>query len=80
MSYGPMTGKMVEAKVWAEACSVLCWVPNPVLSTPGGYAAGRWQDPSCCTYLGMQAPAGRKTLPVCCTHRHCKVPCHYYIV
>lgn len=52
-----MTAKTVEAKVWPEACSLLCLVPDPALSTSKGDAAGRWQDSVCCTYLGMQAPA-----------------------
>lgn len=24
-----LTGKSVEARVWAEVRSLLCWVPNP---------------------------------------------------
>lgn len=24
-----LTGNTVEARLWAEACSLLCWVPNP---------------------------------------------------
>lgn len=34
MSYDPMTAKTVEGKVWAEACSLQCWVPNPALGAP----------------------------------------------
>lgn len=86
-----MTAKTVEAKVWAEACSLLCWVPNPALGAPQGDAAYRWQDLFRCTYLGMQAPGkaieplgcftARQALPICYSHRHrARFQCHYYIV
>lgn len=67
-SYDPMTGKTVEAKVWAEACSLLYWVPNPAPKLLGGDAAGRWQDPSFLLYLFGDASSSRTIDLACLLH------------
>lgn len=55
--------------MWAEACSLLCWVPDPAPGAPQGDAAGRWQDPSCCTNSFRDA-SSKKSSPTTEIHRH----------